>query len=297
MPGKTWIDSRILADSLRVHFIVNLFRADAVEAARSAITIVKDSRSEAFAEHESATKVGLSVVSPEHFGDCDLVVAIGGDGTLIRAAYLVGEKCAPIMGIHYGRFGFVTQIEPDQAESTLRNFLSGNSAIEERMMIQTELVRGDEIVAEMHSLNETVLQRSSTSRMLTFEVFVDGSEVSRYPADGVMVATPTGSTAYNLSAGGPVVDPRMDAMILTAIMPHTLSSRTLVVHPDSTLEIKVESRSDAILSGDGHSRLHLLSGDYARITRSERRTRLVCAQEGDFFGKLSERLQWSQGSI
>jgi NAD+ kinase len=133
--------------------------------------------------------------------------------------------------------------------------------------------------------------------MLTFEVHVDGSQVSRYPADGVMVATPTGSTAYNLSAGGPVVDPRMDALVLTAIMPHTLSSRPLVLRPESVVEIKVESRAESVLSADGHSRLHLLSGDYVRVTRSERRTRLVCSEKGGFFEKLSDRLQWSQGTV
>jgi NAD+ kinase len=165
------------------------------------------------------------------------------------------------------------------------------------MMVKTELIRGNEIVAVLHSLNESVVQRSAATRMLTFDVHVDGSLVSRYPADGVMVATPTGSTAYNLSAGGPVVDPRMDALVLTAIMPHTLSSRTLILRPESVVEIQVESREEPVLSADGHSRLHMLSGDYVRVTRSDRRTRLVCTDRHDFFDKLADRLQWSQGSI
>lgn len=297
MPGKTWIDSKARADSLRVHFLVNLFRKDAIEAARAALRVVQSHGGEAYGDHETAPAVGIKPVVPEMFGKCDLVVAIGGDGTLIRAAYLVGEDCPPIMGVHYGRFGFVTQIRPDDANGVLKQFLKGESSVEERMMVRTELIRGDDIVAEIHSLNETVIQRSSTSRMLTFDVFVDGTQLSRYPADGIMVATPTGSTAYNLSAGGPVVDPRMDALILTAIMPHTLSARSLILMADTTVEIKVESRSEAVLSGDGHSRLHLLSGDFARITRSDRRTKLVQSCQGDFFGKLSERLQWSQGAI
>ncbi len=282
---------------MRVHLLVNLFRPDAVSASRRIVKLLQSQNIEVFADHESSAEVGVPEVTPEQFGDAEFVIAIGGDGTLIRAAYLVSERGTPIMGIHYGRFGFVTQVEPEQTEETIASFLAGDCQIEERMMVKTELVRGKDIVAELHALNETVVQRSAITRMLTFDVHVDGSQVSRYPADGVMVSTPTGSTAYNLSAGGPVVDPRMDALILTAIMPHTLSSRTLVLKPDSVVEIKVESREEAVLSADGHSRLHLLSGDFVRITRSARRTRLACAGASDFFAKLSDRLQWSQGTI
>ncbi len=268
-----------------------------MSAARKAVDWLKGHGVEVMADHESSPEVGVQEVTPEEFGDSDLVLAIGGDGTLIRAAYLVGQFSTPIMGVHYGRFGFVTQVLPEDTEATLEEFLDGKCRIDERMMIKTELVRGNEVVAELHSLNESVVQRSAMTRMLTFDVHVDGSQVSRYPADGVMVSSPTGSTAYNLSAGGPVVDPRMDALVLTAIMPHTLSSRSLVLRPESIIEIKVESREEPLLSADGHSRLHLLSGDYVRVTRSNRRTRLVTRGENDFFDKLSDRLQWSQGSI
>lgn len=282
---------------MRAHFLVNLFRKDAVEAARHLVARLSNQGVETAADHESSAVLGIPEVTQEQFGDSDVVIAIGGDGTLIRAAYLVSDRGTPIMGVHYGRFGFVTQVEPQEAEQVLDSFLEGKCVVEERMMVRTELVRGNEVVAVLHSLNEAVVQRSATTRMLTFDVHVDGSQVSRYPADGVMVATPTGSTAYNLSAGGPVVDPRMDALVITAIMPHTLSSRPLVLRPDSVVEIKVESREESILSADGHSRLHLISGDYVRVTRSERRTRLICTGGSDFFEKLSNRLQWSQGSI
>jgi NAD+ kinase len=282
---------------LRAHLLVNLFRPDAVTAARRIVKLLQENGVQALADHESCAEIGVDEVKPEHFAEADVAIAIGGDGTLIRAAYLVSESGTPIIGIHYGRFGFVTQVEPEQADETIRRFLQGKCPIDERMMVKAELVRGSDTVAELHALNEVVVQRSSTTRMLTFDVHVDGSQVSRYPADGVMVATPTGSTAYNLSAGGPVVDPRMDALVLTAIMPHTLSSRPLVLRPESVIEIKVESREESLLSADGHSRLHMLTGDFVRITRSERRTRLVCTGESDFYEKLSDRLQWSQGSI
>ena len=296
MPEKTWIDSRPPADSLHVQLLVNMFRPDAVTAAKDVVAWLAKRGVGASADTDAAEAIDVPAVPKESFGDADLVLAIGGDGTLIRAAHLVADRRTPIMGVHYGRFGFVTQVLPDQMKGMLEKFLEGNASIEDRMMATTELVRDGETVAELHCLNETVVQRSATAKILTFDVHVDGSQVSSYPADGVMVATPTGSTAYNLSAGGPVVDPKMDALILTAIMPHTLSSRTLVLTPESEIEIRVETRGEAVLSCDGHSRLHMLTGDYVHITRSDRRTRLVCVDKGDFYQKLAKRLQWSQGT-
>ena len=282
---------------MQVHFLVNTFRPDAVQAAKDAAKLLQKRGVEAFADIDSAKEVGLEAVSMDSFGDASLVLAIGGDGTLIRAAHLIGSLQTPIMGVHYGRFGFVTQVLPEQFEQTLNRFLDDECEVERRMMIQTELVRDKEVVATLHSLNESVVQRSATSRMLTFDVHVDGDVVSRYPADGVMVSTPTGSTAYNLSAGGPVVDPRLEAMVMTAILPHTLSARSLILRAESEVEIKVESREDAVLSCDGHSRLHLLSGDFVRVTKSERYVNLICVSKHDFFEKLADRLQWSQGGV
>lgn len=281
---------------MHVHLLVNLFRPDAVKAAKDVVTWLKERGVGASADLDAAEAVDVPTVPADSFGDADLVLAIGGDGTLIRAAHLVADRRTPIMGVHYGRFGFVTQVLPDQMTGMLEKFLDGTASIEDRMMATTKLVRDGDVVAELHCLNETVVQRSATAKILTFDVHVDGSLVSRYPADGVMVATPTGSTAYNLSAGGPVVDPKMDALILTAIMPHTLSSRTLVLTPESEIDIRVESRGEAVLSCDGHSRLHMLSGDFVHVTRSDRRTRLVCVDQRDFFEKLAGRLQWSQGT-
>ena len=282
---------------MQVHIAVNLFRADAISAAKAAVAQLEKAGAEVLAFHEGAAAIGINAISSEGFGDADLVLAIGGDGTLIRAAYMIGQKGTPILGVHYGRFGFVTEVAPEDCENAISAFIKGKYEVEERMMVQTELLRDGDVVAELHCLNEAVVQRSALTRLLTFDVHVNGSQVSRYPADGVMVATPTGSTAYNLSAGGPVVAPQMDAMILTAILPHTLSSRPLVLHPDAVIDIRVESREASVLSCDGLSRLHMLTGDFVRICRSPRRTRLIKAERNDFYEKLSDRLQWSQGPI
>lgn len=245
-------------------------------------------------ERDVAPLIDAPCVASEKLGDADLMITFGGDGTLIRASHVCSLYGTPILGVYYGRFGFVTQCTPNEIGAALSQFFDGKAVVEDRMMIQTDLMRSGRSVATLHSLNEAALQRAATTRMLTFEVCVDGHVLTRYPADGVIVATPTGSTAYNLSAGGPIVDPKVQALILTAITPHTLSSRPLVLNPSSVIDLDMETRGDAVLSCDGQSRLHLLSGDSVRMTRSPRVTKLISVDREDFLVKLSERLLWGR---
>jgi NAD+ kinase len=149
-------------------------------------------------------------------------------------------------------------------------------------------------VATLHSLNEIVTQRSVTGRMMTFEIAIDGHQVANYPADGVIVCTPTGSTGYNLSAGGPLLEPTVKAIAITALAPHTLTARPLIVRPDSEIRLRVRSEGDSVLSVDGQTRLHLLNGDEVQITESERVTNLIVLDRQDFLRKLGQRLFFSQ---
>jgi len=139
-----------------------------------------------------------------------------------------------------------------------------------------------------------VVQRAVTAQMMTFRVNVNGKKLTSYPADGVMVVTPTGSTAYNLSSGGPILDPKVQAMVLTAIAPHTLSARPLVLNPESEICLQVTTDGEAVLSVDAQTRLHLLSEDEIRVTKSSRVTNLLCVDKNDFLNKLADRLLWSQ---
>lgn len=281
---------------MRIHTIVNLFRPDAVESAKEAFDSLRARNVTIGADRDSAVALGIPAVAADELGKADLMITFGGDGTLIRAAHLCSESGTPILGVYFGRFGFVTQCMPTEVGAAISSFLDGQAQIEERMMVQTDLIREGRTVASLHSLNEAVVQRSATTRILTFDVKVDGKRLSRYPADGVMVSTPTGSTAYSLSAGGPVIDPAINGLLLTAIMPHTLSARPLVVRDDAVIDIQIETRGDAVLSCDGQSRLHLLSGDSVRITKSPRMTRLLSVDQHDFLSKLANRFQWSKSS-
>jgi NAD+ kinase len=282
---------------VRLHLLANPDRADALERARQIARWSESKGWQVAADQESAEALQLEPIRNAHFWETDLVVAFGGDGTLIRAAHLCSEHGTPILGVNFGTFGFVTQGTSDGVEAEIERFLAGQSAIDERMMIQTQLLRDGAPVVELHSLNESVLQRAADVRMLVFEVSVDGEFLTSYPADGVMVSTPTGSTAYNLSTGGPVMDPRIDAMIVSAIAPHTLSARPLVVSAASAIRIGLRRSGDAVISADGLTRLHLLKGDELRVTRSPRVTRLVEVDAKDFLRKLRDRLFWSKGMV
>jgi NAD+ kinase len=278
---------------VRVHFFVNSQRDDAVAGAMEAVAWLKARHVEVATDRDSAEVIGIPALPFSELGHADLMVCFGGDGTLIRAAEICSEFGTPILGVYFGRFGFVTQCDPHEVKACLRIFMEGKASFEDRMMIQADLLRSGQSITTLHLLNEMALQRAVNTRMLVFSIEVDGNHLTSYPADGILVSTPTGSTAYNLSAGGPILDPGVQALILTAMAPHTLSARPLVLRPDSVVRLTVQSEGDAILSADGQKRLHLLSGDQVQVTRSPRVTQLMCVDPEDFLRKLAQRLFWS----
>ncbi|HEY0865982.1 MAG TPA: NAD(+)/NADH kinase [Fimbriimonas sp.] len=281
-------------DRLRIHLVVNGHRPDAIEAAAECAARLQANQAFVGVDSDSGRFLPLPVVDRSEFGRAEVIVAFGGDGTLIRAAHLASETGTPILGVYYGRFGFVTQCRGEDVACCLEEYLSGQAPIERRMMIRADMMRGGQSVAALHSLNEVVIQRSVTGRMMTFDIDVDGYQIASYPADGVIVCTPTGSTAYNLSAGGPLLEPMVQAFALTALAPHTLTARSLVLRPEAEIHLRVQSDGDSVLSVDGQTRLHLLSRDEVRVTRSERVTNLIVVERQDFLKKLGQRLFFSQ---
>jgi NAD+ kinase len=282
---------------LRINFYINHHRPDALEAAARAASWIASQGHDVGFDQEAASLLKKKAVPSTEFGKCDLVVTFGGDGTLIRASHLCSEFGTPILGVYFGRFGFVTQCTEEGLKSCLSDFFAGKCQVEPRMMLQVDLVRGKKSVATIHALNEIALQREVMVRMMTFEVIVNQHRLTSYPADGITIATPTGSTAYNLSAGGPICDPHVQALVLNALAPHTLSARPLILSPDSEILLRVSTNGDAVLSADGQVRLHILSGDEVRVIRSPRVTNLVTVVPNDFLVKLSSRLFWSQSII
>lgn len=280
----------------RLNFLLNPSRDDAARLAVNTAEWLRGLGVEVKFDHESGAMLGQESVPFQQINQCDLVVTFGGDGTLIRASGPCSQTKTPILGVYFGRFGFVTQCEPNEVRSAIRQFLDGESEFDDRMMLQGDLMRSGEVVASLHALNEVAVQRSIATRMMSFGVRIDWEFITSYPADGLLVATPTGSTAYSLSAGGPIVDPRVQAMILTPITPHSLGARPLVLSPESRVELTVDVQGDAVFSADGQYRLNMLTGDEVVVTRSERVTRLLLVDRTDFLVKLRTRLLWGARS-
>ncbi len=232
---------------------------------------------------------------PYHLGDpCDLVVVLGGDGTLLSAARnLAGD--APILGVNLGTLGFLTEINRGELYPSMVQVLQGQFTTEERSLLDIELRRDGEAVRRYRVLNDAVVAKSALSRIIEISLRVDDHLVARYRSDGVIISTPTGSTAYNLSAQGPILFPRLPVMVLTPICPHTLSLRPLVVPDSSRAEVTLETqREEVYLTLDGQEGTTLGFGDCVRATRSEKTARLVRVSGRTFYDGLRGKLHWGE---
>jgi NAD+ kinase len=232
----------------------------------------------------------------EHLGQADVVIAFGGDGTLLDAARSLVHSAAdaPLIGINLGRLGFLTDVGRTDLEAALAAILAGRTRVEARLMLVGRIVRAGETAAERLALNDIVVTRGALSRMIEMDVFVDGQFVCQVKADGLIVATPTGSTAYNLSAGGPIVHPTLDALVLTPIAPHTLTHRPLVLPADVTVELhpRIDAQSELLATFDGQFGVPLAGGDLVRIGRTARLLRLLHTTPRTYFETLREKLKW-----
>jgi NAD+ kinase len=226
----------------------------------------------------------------------DLLLVLGGDGTLIHAASLLAGRAAPILGVNMGSLGFLTEVPQAELYPALDLVLSGRAELSERMKLRVHLHRGGahspEVDAEV--LNDVVIAKGTLSRMMEVEATFGGSYVTTYKADGVIVATPTGSTAYALSANGPIVFPSMRGVILAPICPHTLTQRPIVVPDDQTVNIVLTSESEVFLTLDGQRALPLTRGDRVQIKQSRNKVLLVRNPNIDYFGILRAKLKWGQ---
>jgi NAD+ kinase len=223
----------------------------------------------------------------------DLCVVVGGDGTLLAAARLIGERQVPILAINYGGLGFLTEVTREEMYPALERVLLGETLIDQRMMIVVSVVRGSETVAAYEALNDAVIHKGTLARIIELEASVDGRYVSRFKSDGLILATPTGSTAYNLSAGGPIVHPSMAAIVMTPICPHTLTNRPLVLPAESRVEITLRSAHDEVyVTVDGQVGMKLDLGDRVTAQRSGRTVRLVTPRGKDYFDVLRRKLKW-----
>lgn len=228
----------------------------------------------------------------------DFVIVLGGDGTLLAMADRIGQadRDIPILGVNFGSLGFLTEIRRPELYAALETVLAGRAELDERMMLRATIDRGAAGVDASIVLNDVVFTRNALSRMLDLDVTVGDQFVTSVKADGLIVASPTGSTAYNLSAGGPIVHPAMDALVLTPIAPHMLTNRPIVIPAAREVRVRParEASAQVFVTFDGQSGFPLEDGDEVSIARAPRPLRLVRATERSYFEVLREKLKWGE---
>lgn len=229
----------------------------------------------------------------EMMRQADLIVVLGGDGSLLGVARLSITPAVPVVGINHGSFGFLTESDRGNLYATMERILEGDYHLERRSMLSAEVRRAGKRIVRSQALNDAVVTRGLVSRMLTLEASVDGRYLTTYQGDGLIVATPTGSTAYSLSAGGPVVDPGMGAMLVTPISAHTLSSRPIVLSDRTLLSVRADvDCEDAILTMDGQETFPLAGGDSVEITRCRHHASIVSISGDGFYGALRNKINF-----
>ncbi len=256
---------------------------------------------EAIAQHLDSHGIGTVSLAPSGDGtstaeaaDVDLIIAIGGDGTLLRAARSVATADVPLIGVNLGRLGFLTDVSRDQVPEIIDAVLAGDFIEEERVMLETRFSSGGKTTDRMLALNDVAVKVGGSGHMQDFATWVDGVYVNTHGGDGLIVATATGSTAYALSCGGPIIHPNVAALVIVPICPHTLSDRPLVLPTESTIEIRIQPRFDdtAHVSCDGEDTGELGDGDTLSIRVARETVRLLHPHGYDYFELLRSKLSW-----
>lgn len=225
--------------------------------------------------------------------DPDLLIVLGGDGTFLSAVRWVGGKRIPIMGVNLGSLGFLTEIAVEELFETLDALYEGTAPIERRMTLEGEVTRKGEVKERFRVLNDVVFSKTALARISDLEVWVDGLFLALYQADGLIFSTPTGSTAYNLSAGGPIVHPSVPAIVLAPICPHAMSHRPIILAPESKFEIRIRKKNgEVFVTLDGQSGFELEHEDVVTVRRSAEDVLMVRSPKRDYFSLLRTKLRW-----
>jgi len=225
----------------------------------------------------------------------DLIIVLGGDGTLLATARVLNRKPVPLLAVNLGGLGFLTVITRDELFPTLERVVAGDFRTERRVQIEAEVIRAGEVISSFLALNDVVLNKGAIARVLDFDVRVGGQFISTYKADGLIVSTPTGSTAYSLAAGGPVIAPSVEAFIITPICAHTLTNRPIVLPDSAQIEVEVKSQRESVyLTVDGQVGIAVRSEDAVHMRRASSVVELIQSPQKNYFEILRQKLKWGE---
>lgn len=284
--------------------IIGRYRSPSVvETVQALITFLKEKHIEISLEQETAEQIQVKeypVYSKEQLAEhCDLLIVVGGDGSLLRAAIAAVKSKVPVIGINRGKLGFLTDITPQEFATKLSEVLAGHYYEEERFLLTATLSKGNTILSQGIALNDVVLMPGALPHLIEFETYINDKFVCTQRADGLIVATPTGSTAYALSAGGPILYPSLDAMVLVPMFPHKLTSRPIVVKGDSEIKILIsaENENTPKVSWDGQERMDMPAGGTLSIKKLATGLKLLHPADHDYFETLRNKLGWEESKV
>jgi NAD+ kinase len=280
----------------RVGLVVKRNKPAALALARTLVRYFARRRIALLVDAEGGARLpGVATASKADLARrCDLLVVLGGDGTLLSVARRVGSRRVPVLGVNLGGLGFLTAVAADEALAAIGEILHGRFETDQRLMLRARVVRGGRQLSAHQVLNDVVINKGALSRMIDLEAYVDGAYLCTYKGDGLIVATPTGSTAYSLSAGGPIVQPAVGVIVLSPICPHTLTNRPMVLDDRARIEVVLRSREDVSITLDGQEGVPLANGDIVEVRRSPNRVALVRAPTRTYYELLRSKLRWGE---
>jgi len=256
---------------------------------------LKDRNIEPLMDQETAGLIDFdsSHKKPDIPALSDFIIVLGGDGTLISVARLIGGRGTPILGVNLGSLGFLTEVTLDEVYPLLEKILLGEMRIDERWTLEVSVQRGDRELTKYTVLNDVVINKGALARMILMETVIDGKYLNTYRADGLIISTPTGSTAYSLSAGGPIIHPKVGAIIISPICPHTITNRPIVVRDDVMVEVTLRSENeDVLVTLDGQEGYPLQYLDKVVVKKSPNFIRLITSPDKDYYEVLRQKLRW-----
>jgi NAD+ kinase len=276
----------------KVLIIVNLLKNDA----QSLVGEITSHMSSLGIESEVFAFEGKPPCEPR-VNNVDLAFSLGGDGTVLYSARVLSPHHIPVFAVNIGDFGFITEVSKNEWISAFEKYVDGKLGISQRLMLKARVIRNGKTAAEFSGMNDAVISAAGISKIVRLQVALSKTPIGKYRADGIIVATPTGSTAYSAAAGGPILDPELEALIINPICPFTLSNRPLVVHADEIINVEVDEnqRAEVIMTVDGQVGFHLMPKDKIIISRMEEKALIIRSDKRNFFEVLRSKLSWSGG--
>ena len=281
---------------MKTAVVVNLSKEEAISCAGEISLLMLSNNSDVFMLSECApfykgVKVSYTDTIEELFRICDIAITVGGDGTIIHAAKYAARFDKPLIGVNVGRLGFAADIEIDGI-SELTRILDGDYSVEERVLFDVEVIKNG-VSKNYLAVNDAVIARGQLSKIIDLQVTLDDEEIAKYRADGLLFSTPTGSTAYSLSAGGPIIAPQLDCILMTPVCPHSLFSRSVIFEGNSvlTVSVKIPDECCCVLTIDGEKNVDILADDIVKIKKSDLKLKFVSINKRNFYRKLNEKLK------